>query len=437
MIWDETNECGSRTQLEELQLTRLKETVNRVYHHVPFYRERFDEAGLRPGDINSLADIQALPFTTKDDLRENYPFKLFAVPMEQVVRVHASSGTTGKPVVVGYTAKDLDTWTDLTARMVTLAGVTAKDVAQVAFGYGLFTGGFGLHYGLERAGATVVPASGGNSEKQIMLMQDFGTTALISTPTYALYLAEVAQKMGLDPRKDLKLRIGLFGGEPWTEEMRREIEQRWDIKATDNYGLSEVLGPGVAGECQYAAGHHIAEDHFLIEVIDPETGKNVGFGEEGELVFTSLTKEAFPVIRFRTKDISIVNVEQCRCGRTTARMRKVTGRTDDMLIIRGVNVFPSQIESVLMEIEGVTPHYRINVTRRGYLDELEILVEVPEQKFSGRFKELELLETKIKQKLHSVLSINAKVRLVEPHTLERTSGKAKRVYDYRKSERGA
>ncbi len=437
MIWDETHECMSRDRLEELQLKRLKETVKRVYERVPFYRKRFDAVGLRPGDVNLLEDIRALPFTTKDDLRENYPFNLFAVPMDQVVRVHASSGTTGKPVVVGYTARDIDTWTDLTARMVTLAGVTARDVAQVAFGYGLFTGGFGLHYGLERAGATVVPASGGNSEKQIMLMRDFGTTALISTPTYALYLAEVARGMGIDPRNDLHVRIGLFGGEPWTEEMRREIEERWGMKATDNYGLSEVLGPGVAGECEFTAGHHIAEDHFLVEVIDPDTGENVSFGQEGELVFTSLTKEAFPVLRFRTKDISVVTAEPCRCGRTTARMRKVTGRTDDMLIIRGVNVFPSQIESVLMEIEGVSPHYRINVTRRGYLDELEILVEVTEEKFSGRFRELEILENKITQKLYSVLSINAKVRLVEPRTLERTSGKAKRVYDYRKSERGA
>lgn len=437
MIWDETHEQISREQLEQLQLKRLKETVSRVYEKVPFYRQQFDAAGLLPNDIKSLEDIQALPFTTKDDLRKNYPFNLFAVDMEQVVRIHASSGTTGKPVVVGYTAKDIDTWTNLTARMVTLAGVTPKDVAQVAFGYGLFTGGFGLHYGLERAGAAVVPASGGNSEKQIMLMRDFGTTVLISTPTYALYLAEVAQKMGIDPSKDLKIRLGLFGGEPWTEEMRTEIERRWDMKATDNYGLSEVLGPGVAGECSFSAGHHIAEDHFLMEVIDPVTGKNVGFDQEGELVFTSLTKEAFPVLRFRTKDISVVTAERCSCGRTTARMRKVTGRTDDMLIIRGVNVFPSQIESVLMEMEGVSPHYRINVTRRGYLDELEILLEVPEDKFTGRFKELEVLENKIRQKLYSVLSINAKVRLVEPHTLERTSGKAKRVYDYRKSERGA
>ncbi|MBO8169442.1 MAG: phenylacetate--CoA ligase [Thermoanaerobacteraceae bacterium] len=436
MIWDKTHECMDREQLQQLQLARLKETLHWVYERVPFYREKFDSVGLRPGDVKSLEDIRVLPFTTKDDLRDNYPFGLFAVPKEELVRVHASSGTTGKPVVVGYTAEDLDMWTDLVARMVTLAGVTSRDVAQVAFGYGLFTGGFGLHYGLERVGAMVVPASGGNSEKQIMLMQDFGTTVLISTPTYALYLAEVARKMGVDPRCDLQVRLGLFGGEPWTEEMRQEIEQQWGMKATDNYGLSEVLGPGVAGECKYTCGHHIAEDHFLVEVIDPETGENLGPGEEGELVFTSLTKKAFPVIRFRTKDISVITREPCKCGRTTARMRKVTGRTDDMLIIRGVNVFPSQIESVLMNIKGVSPHYRLNVTKRGYLDELEVLVEVSEETFDDRFKELEKLEDQIRQKLYSVLSINARVRLVEPHTLERTSGKAKRVYDYRNEERG-
>jgi len=431
MIWDNDLECMDRKQLEKLQLERLKQTVQKVYDKVPFYKKQFDKRGLRPGDINSLDDLKLLPFTTKDDLRDNYPFGLFATPQEEVVRVHASSGTTGKPVVVGYTADDMEMWTGLVARMVTLAGVTSKDVAQVAFGYGLFTGGFGLHYGLERAGATVVPASGGNSEKQIMLMQDFGTTVLISTPSYALYLAEVAQMKGIDPRKDLKVRLGLFGGEPWTEEMRAEIEQLWDMKATDNYGLSEVLGPGVSGECHYACGHHIAEDHFIVETINSDTGEPVKPGEEGELVFTSLTKQAFPVIRFRTKDISVINQEQCKCGRTTARMRKVTGRTDDMLIIRGVNVFPSQIESVLVNMEGLSPHYRLNVTRKGFLDEMEVLVEVSENSFDGRFKELERLEKKIKEKLYTVLSVNAKVRLVEPHTLERTSGKAKRVYDYR------
>ncbi|GAW90845.1 phenylacetate--CoA ligase family protein [Calderihabitans maritimus] len=433
MIWDEKYECIPREELRKLQLERLQATVKRVYEQVPFYRKAFEERGILPEDIKSLEDVRKLPFTTKDDLRQNYPYGLFAVPLREVVRLHASSGTTGKPVVVGYTRRDLEIWTELVARMVTLAGVTQQDVAQIAFSYGLFTGGFGLHYGLERVGATVVPASGGNSEKQIMLMQDFGTTVLVSTPTYALYLAEVAEKMGVSP-SSLGIRLGLFGGEPWTEEMRREIERRWGMKATDNYGLSEVLGPGVAGECQYTQGQHIAEDHFLVEVIDPETGEPLPWGEEGELVFTSLTKEAFPVIRFRTKDISVVTDEPCSCGRTTARMRKVTGRTDDMLIVRGVNVFPSQIESVLMEIDGLAPHYEIHVHKKGYLDELEVLVEVSEEKFSDRFRELEELERTIKQKLHAVLSINAQVRLVEPQTLARTTGKARRVFDHRKKE---
>ena len=419
-----------RRRLEELQLERLQWTVNRVYNLVPHYRAKFDELGIKPEKIKTLADLKYLPFTTKTDLRDNYPFGLFAVPRRELVRVHASSGTTGRPVVVGYTAGDLSTWTDLTARMVTLAGVTDEDVAQIAFNYGLFTGGFGLHYGLEKAGALVVPASGGNTERQIMLMQDFGTTVLISTPSYALYIAEVAEKMGIDIRS-LKLRIGLFGGEPWTEEMRRAIESKLQISATDNYGLSEVMGPGVAGECEHKCGHHIAEDHFLVETIDPETGEVLEPGQEGELVFTSLTKEAFPVIRFRTKDISRISYEPCSCGRATARMRKVVGRTDDMLIIRGVNVFPSQIESVLMNIKGISPHYIINVHRRNFLDELEVVIELTRADLLEPYSKLEEFTAYIRQKLHAVLSINVRLKVVQPGTLERSAGKAKRVFDYR------
>lgn len=433
MIWNPDQECMSRSRLQELQLERLKWTVNRVYNKVPHYREKFEKLGVTPENIKSLDDLKRLPFTTKDDLRNNYPFGLFAVPQREIVRVHASSGTTGRPVVVGYTANDLNTWTDLTARMVSLAGVTSEDVAQIAFNYGLFTGGFGLHYGLERAGALVVPVSGGNTERQLMLMQDFGTTVLISTPSYSLYIAEVAEKMGIDI-SSLKLKIGLFGGEPWTEEMRSEIESKLQIQATDNYGLSEVMGPGVAGECTCKCGHHIAEDHFLVETIDPETGEVLEPGQEGELVFTSLTKEAFPVIRFRTKDISRINQEPCECGRTTARMRKIIGRTDDMLIIRGVNVFPSQIESVLMTIEGIGPHYVINVHRRNFLDELEVVVELTREDLLEPYSKLEDFSSYIRQKLHSVLSINVRLKIVQPGTLERSAGKAKRVFDYRQQQ---
>lgn len=431
MIWDKEHECMTESAKAKLQLERLKWTVNWVYQRVPHYRQKFEECGITPEKIKCLTDLKYLPFTTKDDLRVNYPFGLFAVPNKEVVRVHASSGTTGKPVVVGYTKGDMETWTNLVARMVSLAGVTDNDVAQIAFSYGLFTGGFGLHYGLERAGALVVPASGGNTEKQIMLMEDFGTTVIIATPTYALHIAEVAEKMQYDLAKS-PLRLGLFGGEPWTNEMRREIEKRLHILATDNYGLSEVMGPGVAGECEYGLGHHIADDHFIVETIDPKTGEVLEPGSEGELVFTSLTKEAFPVIRFRTKDISRLYLEQCYCGRTSARMQKVTGRTDDMLIIRGVNVFPSQIESVLMTIDGIGPHYQIIVTRKGFLDELEVQVELSDGSLLDSYKELETLENKIRGKLHGVLSINAKIRLVEPLSIERTAGKAKRVIDLRK-----
>ncbi|MQL52679.1 AMP-binding protein [Desulfofundulus thermobenzoicus] len=430
MIWDRQHECMDRKELQALQLERLKETLHRVYRRVPFYRHLFEAHGVKPEDLQSLSDIRRFPFTTKAALRDNYPYGLFAVPLKEVVRLHASSGTTGKPIVVGYTRKDLETWTELVARMVTQAGVTSEDVVQITFGYGLFTGAFGLHYGLERVGATIVPASVGNTEKQIMLMQDFGTTALVGTPSYALHLGETARAMGIDPRS-LKVRLGLFGSEAWSEQMRAELEAMWGMKATDNYGLSEVMGPGVCGECTVAPGMHISEDHFLVEIIDPETGEPMEYGQEGEVVITTLTKEAFPVVRYRTRDISVINPEPCPCGRTTARLRKVVGRTDDMLIISGVNVFPSQIESVLMDINGISPHYQILVGKKGYLDYLEVQVEMTEEAFTGSFRDLEAMEEKIRRRLQAVLSINPRVRLLEPHSIERSQGKAKRVIDNR------
>ncbi|MDR1605434.1 MAG: phenylacetate--CoA ligase [Gracilibacteraceae bacterium] len=432
MIWDREHECMPRPRLAELQLERLKHTVRYVYEKVPYYRDIFDQRGFKPQHLQNLSDLTHLPFITKDDLRNFYPFGLFAVPQREIVRLHASSGTTGRSVVVGYTRRDMETWTELTARMVTLAGVTENDTAQIAFNYGLFTGGFGLHYGLERVGATVIPASGGNTERQLTLIQDFGTTTLIATPGYALYLGETAEAQGIDLSR-WQLRLGLFGSEPWTEEMRTEIEKRLRVTATDNYGLSEVLGPGVSGECHCRAGMHIAEDHFIVETINPETGANLPPGEEGELVFTSLTKEAFPVIRFRTKDISCLYTEPCACGRTTARMRRTSGRTDDMLIIRGVNVFPSQIESVLINSEGIAPYYRIDVYRRGALDDLEISVEVASSDLLEPYFQLEELSATIQRKIYATLALTAKIRLVQPGSLERTTGKSRRVFDHRPS----
>ena len=431
MIWDKVHECMRREDLIALQSERLRRVVKWVYDRVPFYRTRFDEAGVSPYDIGTVDDIRRLPFTTKDDIRDNYPYGLFAVPLSRVVRIHASSGTTGKPIVVGYTKKDLQVWSDLVARIAAQAGVTRRDVAQISFGYGLFTGGFGLHYGLEKLGATVVPASSGNTERQVALMKDFGTTVLISTPSYALYMAEVAEDTGIDPR-EIGVRVGMFGGEPCTDSMRYAIGERWGMKVTDNYGLTEVVGPGVAGECEAQRGLHISEDHFLVEVIDPESGEPLEWGEEGELVFTSLTKEAFPVIRYRTRDISRLNPEPCDCGRTTVRMEPVRQRSDDMLIIRGVNVFPSQIEAVLSGIDGISAsHYQLVVDRRGHLDELEVLVELPEGLFTGRYKDLQMFEEEIARKIKNTLAINVKVRLVEPRSLERTTGKARRVIDRR------
>lgn len=429
-IWDPKYECMDRESMTGLQSERLHQAVTRAYERVPFYRRRLQQHGVKPDEIRTVADLARLPFTTKDDLRENYPYGMFAVPLREIVRIHSSSGTTGIPTVVGYTKKDLETWADLAARFITGAGVTADDVVQIAFGYGLFTGGFGLHYGMERVGATVIPVSSGNTERQIRIMKDFGTTALVSTPSYALYMAEVAREMGYRPG-DLKLRVGLFGAEPWSESMRRELQKAWGITATDNYGLSEIIGPGVAGECACGNGQHISEDHFLPEIIDPATGQVKGPGEEGELVLTAVTKEALPIFRYRTRDITMLDYSPCPCGRTTVRMRKILGRTDDMLIIRGVNVFPSQIESVLMEVEEVEPHYQLVVDRVGFLDVLEVLVEVPERFFVGSLKVLEDLRERIEHKIESTIGIGVKVRLVEPKSIERSMGKAKRVVDKR------
>ncbi len=398
---------------------------------MPFYRRKLDEAGCGAGDVRSLGDLENLPFTTKEDLRETYPFGLFAVPMERVVRVHASSGTTGKPTVVGYTRRDIDIWAELMARTLACGGTTKGDVVHNAYGYGLFTGGLGAHYGAERIGATVIPISGGNTKRQIMLMQDFGSTILLCTPSYALNLAEVMAEEGVDPA-GLRLKCGLFGAEPWSESMRGEIERKLKISALDIYGLSEVIGPGVASECiEEKSGLHIFEDHFIAEIIDPSTGKALPYGETGELVFTTITKEAFPVIRYRTRDISRLTVSPCSCGRTHVRMDRISGRTDDMLIIRGVNVFPSQIESVLMTIEGVEPHYQLIVSREGSLDVLEVQVEVGEAIFSDEIKGLETLARRIEHEIKDLLGVSSKVKLVEPKTIQRSEGKAKRVIDKR------
>ena len=434
MIWDREAECMDRDRMARLQLARLQQTVASVYENVPFYRQALASRGIRPEDITSLADIALLPFTTKDDIRQNYPYGLFNSPLKKIVRLHASSGTTGKPTVVGYTKKDIDLWAELVARLVVAAGATEDDIVQVAFGYGLFTGAFGLHYGLERLGATVVPVSAGNTERQIMLMQDFGATVLVSTPSYALYLAETAQKMGVDI-SSLPLRLGLFGAEGCSEEMRQEIERIWHIRATENYGLSEIIGPGVSGECQCKNGMHINEDHFYPEIIDPATGEPLPPGERGELVLTTLTKEGFPLLRYRTRDISSLHFEPCPCGRTLVRMAKVLGRTDDMLKIRGVNVFPSQIEAVLVKIPEIGPHYTITVRKNGYLDELEIAAELIDASVLEDFHSLEALRDKIRHKLKVVLSIDAAVRLVQPRTLARTEGKAQRLIDLRPKAR--
>ena len=430
MIWNLEYESMSRPRLADLQSKRLQEIVAKVHAKVPYYRQKMEEAGIKPEDIRSLDDLVHLPFTTKEDLRENYPFGLFAAPMEEVVRIHASSGTTGKMTVVGYTRNDINIWAQVMARTLACAGGTANDRIQVAYGYGLFTGGLGVHYGAEMMGATVIPISGGNTKRQIQIMKDFAATILACTPSYALYLAEGAAEKGIDPR-ELPLRAGIFGAEPWSVNMRKEIEEKLGITAIDIYGLSEVIGPGVASECLEQNGLHVFEDHFFVEVVDPETGKQLPPGEKGELVFTTLTKEAFPVIRYRTKDISILYPEPCACGRTMTRMHRILGRTDDMLIIRGINVFPTQIESALLEIGETEPHYMLVVDRQKQLDELEVWVEVSEDLFSDEVRKMEHLESRIKQKIESSLGIGVRVKLVEPKTIPRSEGKAKRVVDRR------
>lgn len=431
MIWDEEYESMPREALESLQLYRLRKTVERVYATVPFYKETLDKAGISASKIKSLDDLRRLPFTNKEDLRDNYPFGLFTLPLHEVVRIHASSGTTGKPTVVGYTKRDIDTWSVLMARTLSCAGVMKGDVVQNAYGYGLFTGGLGFHYGAEKLGATVIPISGGNTKRQIMLMEDFGSTVLTCTPSYALTLAEAMEEVGVG-KENLKIRVGIFGAEPWSQNMRMQVESKLGIDAVDIYGLSEVIGPGVSVECIEAKnGLHIFEDHFIPEIIDPDTGECLPYGEEGELVFTSITKEAFPILRYRTRDISRLHAEPCRCGRTHVRMERITGRTDDMLIIRGVNLFPSQIESLLMETEGLEPHYQLIVRREGTLDTLEVQIEVNEKIFSDEIKVLETLEKNVEEQMKDILGISAKIRLVEPKTIQRFEGKAKRVIDER------
>lgn len=428
-------ETMPRAQLEALQLERLRRMVDYCYNNVPFYHKRLGEAGIEGGGkIKALSDVQYIPFTTKDDIRDNYPFGMMAVPMKDIVRIHASSGTTGKPTVGVYTQGDIDQWAQYMARVVTAAGVTAEDIIQISFGYGLFTGALGLHFGLEKIGATVIPASSGNSEKQLMMLRDFGVTGLVATPSYALYLGELVRESGYPQEAYAKLRHGILGSEGCTEEMRRRIEESLGVTVTDNYGMTELQGPGVSGECTERCGLHFNEDGFLPEVIDPDTLQPKGRGEAGELVVTTLTRQGMPVLRYRTKDITRLHYEPCACGRTHARMEKVMGRTDDMLIIKGVNVFPSQIESVLVGMDNVGPHYQLVVTRKNYLDRLEVKVELTDSSLLESFGELQGLQKRIHDKLRSVLGLETKVTLVEPKSLERFQGKAKRVQDLRNTK---
>jgi phenylacetate-CoA ligase len=430
MIWNEHIECMEREKLQKLQSERLAAMVERIYFNVPFYRKKLQEMGIEPGDIKGIDQLNDLPFTLKQDLRDNYPFGLFTVPTSEIVRLHASSGTTGKPTVVGYTRKDLITWSEVMARTLTSAGVGKSDIMQIAYGYGLFTGGLGVHYGAEKVGATVIPISGGNTKRQLQLMEDFGSTFLACTPSYALFLAEAMQEEGISKNR-LKLKAGVFGAEPWTEEMRQQIEEKLGIKAYDIFGLSEIIGPGVSSECECQCGLHVYEDHFIPEIIDPVTLKVLPYGSIGELVFTCVSKEALPLLRYRTRDLTRLNIEKCACGRTLVRMEKCLGRSDDMLIIRGVNVFPSQIESVLLEMRETKPHYLLIVDRVNNLDILEVWVEVDDQFFSDEIKQLESLKKKIQHNIESTLGVNANIKLVEPKTIERSEGKAKRVIDKR------
>jgi phenylacetate-CoA ligase len=451
VIFDREHECMSRNDMRKLQGERLSALVKRVYDKVPFYRDLLDQAGVAPESIRGLDDLTRLPFTRKYNLRDNYPFKMFATPLKEVVRIHASSGTTGKPTTVGYTQNDIDMWAHVAARTLAGVGASDEDVVQVAYGYGLFTGGLGMHYGAETLGASVIPISGSNTQRQLMLMEDFGTTVICCTPSFAIYLWDVAQQVGMDVTK-LPLKVGVFGAEPWSEAMRRDIEAKWDIKACDIYGLSEIVGPGVSCECVEAqSGLHINEDHFLPEIIDPDTGETLPYGQQGELVFTTLTKEAFPLIRYRTGDITTLDPEPCICGRTTVRMARVSGRTDDMLIIRGVNVFPSQVESVLLMSPQVEPHYRLIVTRKGAMDNMEVQVEIK----PGLYKEvseamlslddvttftehdvLVALKGDIQKNIKDIIGINTKITFKEPGSIERSEGKAQRVVDLRKDDTG-
>lgn len=430
MIWNETKECMSRDEIRNLQSVRLKKMVNRVYHSVEFYRKRMQAMGLEPGDINGLEDLNKLPFTTKNDLRDNYPFGLFAVPQSEVVRIHASSGTTGKATVVGYTRRDIEVWSECVARVLAMHGVGPTDKIQVAYGYGLFTGGLGLHYGAENLGATVIPMSSGNTQKLITMMQDFEATAIACTPSYLLHIAETLEEAG--QINNIKLKVAICGAEPWTENMRKEIEAKLHLKAYDIYGLSEIMGPGVAADCEYHNGLHVYEDHFIPEIINPETLEPCKDGEIGELVFTTITKEALPLFRYRTRDLTSITYDKCECGRTLARISRFKGRSDDMLIIRGVNVFPSQVEAALLEVGETSPHYMLIVDRINNLDVLEVQVEVEESFFSDEIKELERLTKKIMHVLQSALGLSVKVTLVEPKTIQRSEGKAKRVIDRRK-----
>lgn len=431
MYWDEKSETMSRDELSQLQGERLRATVERVYHHVPFYREKMKAKGLEPGDIKTIEDIVKLPFSYKSDLRDNYPYGLFAVPMNEIVRIHSSSGTTGKPTVVGYTKNDIEMWSNMVARCLVAAGLGPNDIVQVSYGYGLFTGGLGLHNGVEKLGASVIPTSSGNTKKQVMIMKDYGTTALACTPSYALFLADVIEEMGYK-KGDLTLKAGIFGAEPWTDEMQDTIEERLGITARDIYGLSEIMGPGVGIDCPYRKGLHIFEDHFYPEIIDPVTEEVLPYGSKGEVVFSTITKEGLPLLRYRTRDITSLHPEVCECGRTHVRMKKIMGRSDDMLIIRGVNVFPSQIEAVLLEQGSASPHYHLVVERMDNLDILEVQVEIDDDVFSGTVKNLESYRQKIARDLNSILGISAKVTLLGKGTLQRSEGKAKRVTDNRK-----
>ena len=416
--------------MADLQSARLIQQVRRVYRQVPFYRESLQKSGLLPDEIRSIEDIGKLPFITKQDMRDNYPYGLFAVPLAEIVRLHASSGTTGKHTVVGYTSRDLGIWSEVMARTLTAAGASKQSFIQVAYGYGLFTGGLGVHYGAEAVGASVIPVSSGNTQRQIMLMKDFGTTLLACTPSYALFIAETMKEMGIEP-KDLALRAGVFGAEPWSERMRGEIEKALGIKAFDIYGLSEIIGPGVASECSCQNGLHINEDHFYAEIIDPVSCQALPHGEKGELVLTTLTKEGIPMLRYRTRDLTSLDYTPCRCGRTHVRISRLQGRSDDMLIIRGVNVFPQQIEGILMESDGLSPNYQIIVDRAHNLDTLEVRVEMNENLFADEIRKLQMLEGRLQKTIKEFLGVSAKVRLMEPRSIERSEGKAKRIVDNR------